>query len=111
MTDGYTGADLFADALEQYNVEHVFGNPGTSPRNASDRLAQLEFDGADDLSTPMRLLFLSVGSVAMFGSLGPQPIGNLLQVVAAVAIAGLLLRARYVVGYDVERAENAPAGN
>jgi benzoylformate decarboxylase len=30
MTDGYTGADLFVDALEQYGVEHVFGNPGTT---------------------------------------------------------------------------------
>jgi benzoylformate decarboxylase len=26
----YTGADLFVDALEQYGVEHVFGNPGTT---------------------------------------------------------------------------------
>ncbi|WP_335999049.1 thiamine pyrophosphate-binding protein [Halorientalis halophila] len=26
----YTGSDLFVDALEQYGVEHVFGNPGTT---------------------------------------------------------------------------------
>ena len=26
----YTGADLFVDALEQYGVEHLFGNPGTT---------------------------------------------------------------------------------
>ncbi|WP_136715680.1 thiamine pyrophosphate-binding protein [Halorientalis salina] len=30
MTDSYTGADLFVDALDQYGVEHVFGNPGTT---------------------------------------------------------------------------------
>ena len=30
MPDAYTGADLFVDALEQYGVEHVFGNPGTT---------------------------------------------------------------------------------
>ena len=30
MTDSYTGADLFADTLEAYDVEHVFGNPGTT---------------------------------------------------------------------------------
>lgn len=26
----YTGADLFVDALQQYGVTHVFGNPGTT---------------------------------------------------------------------------------
>ncbi|MDF9746959.1 thiamine pyrophosphate-binding protein [Natrinema salsiterrestre] len=30
MTDGYTGADLFTDALESYGVDYVFGNPGTT---------------------------------------------------------------------------------
>ncbi|MFB6164967.1 MAG: thiamine pyrophosphate-binding protein [Haloarculaceae archaeon] len=30
MADTYTGADLFVDALEQYGVQHVFGNPGTT---------------------------------------------------------------------------------
>ncbi|MFC6725582.1 thiamine pyrophosphate-binding protein, partial [Halobium palmae] len=29
-TDGYTGADLFTDALEAYGVDYVFGNPGTT---------------------------------------------------------------------------------
>ncbi len=29
MTD-YTGADLFVDALSDYGVNHVFGNPGTT---------------------------------------------------------------------------------
>ncbi|WP_117594596.1 thiamine pyrophosphate-binding protein [Haloprofundus halophilus] len=30
MSDGYSGADLFVDALEQYGVTHLFGNPGTT---------------------------------------------------------------------------------
>jgi len=30
MTDDYTGADLFVDALDQYGVSRVFGNPGTT---------------------------------------------------------------------------------
>ena len=30
MSDQYTGADLFVDALEQYGVTHLFGNPGTT---------------------------------------------------------------------------------
>lgn len=59
----------------------------------------------------MRLLFLSVGSVAMFGSLAPSPVGYLLQVVAAVTIFGMLLRARYVVGYDLERARDPTASD
>lgn len=28
--DSYTGADLFVDALDDYGVTHVFGNPGTT---------------------------------------------------------------------------------
>ncbi|KTG09128.1 acetolactate synthase [Haloprofundus marisrubri] len=30
MADSYTGADLFVDALEQYGITHLFGNPGTT---------------------------------------------------------------------------------
>ena len=74
-------------------------------------VATVGFDGADDLSAPMRVLFLSTGAVAMFGSLGPAPAGYLLQAVAAVAIFGLLLRARYVVGYDLERARDPAASD
>ncbi|MFT4946714.1 MAG: TRAP-type uncharacterized transport system fused permease subunit [Natronomonas sp.] len=69
-------------------------------------VATIGFDGADDLSVPMRVLYLAVGAVAMFGSLGPAPVGYLTQIAAAAAIFGLLLRARYVVGYDAERAKN-----
>ncbi|ADJ15863.1 thiamine pyrophosphate-binding protein [Halalkalicoccus jeotgali] len=30
MSESYTGADCFVDALEQYGVSYVFGNPGTT---------------------------------------------------------------------------------
>ena len=30
MSESYTGADLFVDALESYGVSKVFGNPGTT---------------------------------------------------------------------------------
>ena len=39
MTEGYTGADLFVDALEGYGVEHVFGNPGTTELPIMNALA------------------------------------------------------------------------
>jgi benzoylformate decarboxylase len=46
MSDSYTGADLFVDALEQYGVEHVFGNPGTTElpvMNALSKTDELEY--------------------------------------------------------------------
>jgi len=44
MTDGYTGADLFVDALEQYGVEHVFGNPGTTELPIMNALSESELE-------------------------------------------------------------------
>ncbi|WP_135826254.1 thiamine pyrophosphate-binding protein [Halorussus ruber] len=38
MGDEYTGADLFVDALEEYGVSHVFGNPGTTELPVMDAL-------------------------------------------------------------------------
>jgi len=42
MPDGYTGSDLFVDALEQYGVEHVFGNPGTTELPLMNALAETD---------------------------------------------------------------------
>ncbi|MFD1512606.1 thiamine pyrophosphate-binding protein [Halomarina rubra] len=39
MSDQYTGADLFVDALEQYGVTHLFGNPGTTELAVMEALA------------------------------------------------------------------------
>ncbi|NHN47853.1 thiamine pyrophosphate-binding protein [Halostella sp. JP-L12] len=44
MTDGYTGADLFADALERYGVEHVFGNPGTTELPLLDAIGDSDLE-------------------------------------------------------------------
>src|SRR6056297_3236945 len=44
MTDEYTGADLFVDALEQYGVSHVFGNPGTTELPVMDALGDSDLE-------------------------------------------------------------------
>ncbi|MFQ3318398.1 MAG: benzoylformate decarboxylase [Natronomonas sp.] len=44
MTDSYTGADLFVDALEQYGVQHVFGNPGTTELPIMNALADSDLE-------------------------------------------------------------------
>ncbi|MFB6082998.1 MAG: thiamine pyrophosphate-binding protein [Halorientalis sp.] len=40
----YTGSDLFVDALEQYGVEHVFGNPGTTELPVLDALSRSDLE-------------------------------------------------------------------
>jgi benzoylformate decarboxylase len=40
MTDSYTGADLFVDALESYGVDYVFGNPGTTELPVVDAISR-----------------------------------------------------------------------
>lgn len=44
MPDEYTGADLFADALERYGVTHVFGNPGTTELPVLNALAESDVE-------------------------------------------------------------------
>lgn len=44
MSKGYTGADLFVDALERYGVSHVFGNPGTTELPVLKSLADSEIE-------------------------------------------------------------------
>ncbi len=44
MSDGYTGADLFVDALQQYGVEYVFGNPGTTELPVLEALADSDLE-------------------------------------------------------------------
>ncbi|MFB6142044.1 MAG: thiamine pyrophosphate-binding protein [Halorientalis sp.] len=44
MSDEYTGADLFVDALEQYGVEHVFGNPGTTELPVMEALSDSDLE-------------------------------------------------------------------
>jgi benzoylformate decarboxylase len=44
MGASYSGADLFADALERYGVEHVFGNPGTTELPVMDALSRSDLE-------------------------------------------------------------------
>ena len=62
-------------------------------------VATIGFDGARELSVPVRGLFVAAACGAMFGSL----VGVWLQVVAAAVIVGPLVYAKVVVGYDTDR--------
>ncbi|MFC4551643.1 MULTISPECIES: thiamine pyrophosphate-binding protein [Halorussus] len=42
--DGHTGADLFVEALEEYGVTHVFGNPGTTELPVMHALADADLE-------------------------------------------------------------------
>lgn len=44
MTERYTGADLFVDALSEYGVSRVFGNPGTTELPVLDALSDSEIE-------------------------------------------------------------------
>lgn len=44
MAEPYTGADLFVDALEQYGVQHLFGNPGTTELPVMDALSKSDLE-------------------------------------------------------------------
>ncbi|WP_408958373.1 thiamine pyrophosphate-binding protein [Natrinema sp. 74] len=44
MTDDYTGADLFTDALESYGVDYVFGNPGTTELPIVDAIGDSDLE-------------------------------------------------------------------
>ncbi|MDY6779728.1 MAG: thiamine pyrophosphate-binding protein, partial [Halobacteria archaeon] len=44
MRVGYTGADLFVDALEQYGVTHLFGNPGTTELPIMNALSESDLE-------------------------------------------------------------------
>ncbi|WP_115862882.1 thiamine pyrophosphate-binding protein [Halorussus litoreus] len=44
MTDDYTGADLFVDALDQYGVSRVFGNPGTTELPVMQAIGDSDLD-------------------------------------------------------------------
>ncbi|QLK26483.1 thiamine pyrophosphate-binding protein [Natrinema zhouii] len=44
MTNEYTGADLFTDALESYDVDYVFGNPGTTELPIMDAISRSDLE-------------------------------------------------------------------
>ncbi|PSP38365.1 acetolactate synthase [Halobacteriales archaeon QH_7_65_31] len=44
MPDTYTGADLFVDALETYDVPYLFGNPGTTELPVMEALPETDIE-------------------------------------------------------------------
>jgi benzoylformate decarboxylase len=44
MKGSYTGSDLFVEALEQYEVEYLFGNPGTTELPIMESLSDSDID-------------------------------------------------------------------
>jgi len=44
MADTYTGADLFVDALEAYDVPYLFGNPGTTELPVMEALPETDIE-------------------------------------------------------------------
>ncbi|MDZ7746043.1 MAG: thiamine pyrophosphate-binding protein [Halobacteriales archaeon] len=44
MPDTYTGADLFVDALEEYDIPYLFGNPGTTELPLMEALSDADFE-------------------------------------------------------------------
>lgn len=44
MSERYTGADLFTDALESYGVDYVFGNPGTTELPIMDAIGRSDLE-------------------------------------------------------------------
>ncbi|AGB33292.1 TRAP transporter, 4TM/12TM fusion protein [Natrinema pellirubrum DSM 15624] len=69
-------------------------------------VATIGFDGARDLSAPVRALFIVAALGAMFGSI----VHVAVQLVAAAAIVAALLHARYVVGYDLPNDTGTESG-
>ncbi|WP_440766284.1 TRAP transporter permease [Natronorubrum sp. DTA7] len=61
-------------------------------------VATIGFDGAHDLSHPVRGIYFLIAFAAMFGSIVHVGV----QIAAAAAIVGALAYARFVVGYDHE---------
>jgi benzoylformate decarboxylase len=79
MTDAYTGADLFVDALEQYGVEHVFGNPGTTELPIMNALADSDVEYVlglqEDIATGMAAGYASTRRYHADGDPSVNPLG------------------------------------
>ena len=79
MTESYTGADLFVDALEQYGVEHVFGNPGTTELPIMDALSRSDVEYVlglqEDVATGMAAGYASTRRYHADGDDSVCPLG------------------------------------
>ena len=90
------------DSLIQWTSTTVFAFPVVLAGTIGLIVATVGFDGARDLSRPVRVLYVGAGFAAMFGAIAPGTVGAAIQAAGATAIVVSLLRARYLIGYDVE---------
>ncbi|WP_226040173.1 TRAP transporter fused permease subunit [Natrinema sp. DC36] len=85
------------ESLIYWSSETLLAFPVVLAGTVALIVAAVGFDGARDLSAPVRGLYVVAAMVAMFGSIAHAAV----QVVAAAAIVATLLHARFVVGYDL----------
>lgn len=82
-TNSKTGAELFARTLEQYGVQHVFGNPGTSEVAIVDAISDYDIEYVlalhEDIAVGMAAGYASVRRYHAHDDPGinPAPVVNL----------------------------------
>ncbi|SEQ91166.1 TRAP transporter permease [Natrinema salaciae] len=85
------------DSLIYWSSETLLAFPAVLAGTVGLIVATIGFDGARDLSAPVRALYIIAALGAMFG-----PIVHVaVQIVAAAAIVATLLHARFVIGYEL----------
>ncbi len=85
------------ESLIYWSAETLVAFPVVLAGTTALIVATVGFDGARDLSAPVRAAFIVAALGAMFGSI----VHVAVQLVAAAAIVAALLHARLVVGYDL----------
>ncbi|MBZ6495270.1 TRAP transporter permease [Natrinema longum] len=85
------------ESLIYWSTETLVAFPVVLAGTVALIVATIGFDGARDLSAPVRAAFIVAALGAMFGSI----VHVAIQLVAAAAIVAALLHARFVVGYEL----------
>ncbi|XVH33304.1 TRAP transporter permease (plasmid) [Haloferacaceae archaeon DSL9] len=93
-------------SLIYWSAETLFAFPIVLAGTVGLIVVTVGFDGARTLSYPRRGLYALAALVAIFGSVAHVAV----QAVAAAAIVGVLLHARFVVGYDRPAESDAEPG-
>ncbi|ELZ11838.1 TRAP transporter, 4TM/12TM fusion protein [Natrinema thermotolerans DSM 11552] len=94
------------ESLIYWSSETLVAFPAVLAGTIGLIVATIGFDGARDLSAPVRTVFIVAAIGAMFGSI----VHIAIQLVAAAAIVAALLHARYVVGYDLPNDTGTESG-
>ncbi|SDK06530.1 TRAP transporter, 4TM/12TM fusion protein [Natronorubrum texcoconense] len=99
------------NSLIQWSTMTLFAFPVVLAGTIGLIVGTVGFDGAQDLSLPVRAFYVVAGFAAMFGTVVGGTVGMAIQAVAAATIVLLLLRARYLIGYDVDRVRSPSASD